>query len=95
MTPILVALALWALPSALVVSHVLRAGDFVMAEVRRHGLVGDLIVMLAWFALPYLAAGLACAIVARGLCLLRARVPVPAGGERRRSASRCSGVASA
>ncbi len=61
LSPMVTAMMLWAVASALVLAHVVRADDFVMAEVRRHNLVPEFIQALAWFALPYLAIGAACA----------------------------------
>jgi len=49
--PFLLASAVWAAGTILVLRHVLRADDFVMAEVRRHGLVSDLVRAMLPFAL--------------------------------------------
>lgn len=76
--PVLLALAVWALGTTLALRHVILADDFVMAEVRRHGLVLRLLAAMGWFSLPYLAAGVASVVVARGLLRLRSR-PAPAG----------------
>jgi arylsulfatase A-like enzyme len=62
-----------------VLRHVLLADDFVSAEIRRNGLVGDLVVTLLAFAVPYLVAGIAAAWLARGLVRLRTRAPEPPG----------------
>lgn len=76
--PLALALSVWALGTGLALRHVLLADDFVMAEVRRHGLVLRLLETFAWFALPYVAVGAACLVVARGLMKLR-RDAAPAG----------------
>lgn len=65
--PVALALSLWALGSGMVLLHVYRAEIFIMAEVRRHGLVMDLILILLWFAAPYLLLGIFSAWTARGI----------------------------
>jgi arylsulfatase A-like enzyme len=62
-----------------VLRHVLLADDFVSAEIRRNGLVGDLVVTLLAFAVPYFVAGIAAAWLARGIVRLRSRALRPPG----------------
>jgi arylsulfatase A-like enzyme len=69
--PLAAAAALWSLGTALVLVHVLRDSDFVMAEIRRHRLVWPLMVTHLAFLAPYLAHGAAAAWVACGLVRLR------------------------
>ena len=77
--PTALSLAVWAAGSAAVLRHVLLADDFVSAEIRRHGLVSQLLATLAAFAVPYLAIGLVAAWTARGLVRLAMRRPAPLG----------------
>jgi arylsulfatase A-like enzyme len=53
--PFVTATLVWAAGSILVLRHVMRADDFVMAEVRRHGLVADLVRSMLPFLFVYLA----------------------------------------
>jgi arylsulfatase A-like enzyme len=72
--PFGVALGTWGVGTAAILRHVLGEDDFVTAEIRRHGLLPELLETLAAFALPYLALALYAAIVARGIARLsRAR----------------------
>jgi arylsulfatase A-like enzyme len=64
--PFLAAFGVWATGSALVLRHVARADDFVMAEVRRHGLVSDLVRAMLPFLVVYgVVAALAVFLVRR------------------------------
>lgn len=73
LSPVILALGLWAAGSAAVLHAVLTRGDYVMDEVRRHGLVVVLLQKMAWLAVPYLVLGLACSLAALGLLRLRRR----------------------
>jgi len=72
--PFLAATAVWALGTGLVLRHVARADDYVMAEVRRHGLVADLVrAMVPFLAVYLVVAGLATFVAARFLGFGRRR----------------------
>src|SRR5512137_805549 len=79
--PFLAALGVWATGSALVLRHVARADDFVMAEVRRHGLVADLVRAMLPFLLVYLAVAVLAVFLARRLARL-VRTDADGGGLR-------------
>src|SRR5882672_4442172 len=77
--PFGLAAATWGVGFGLVVRHVLRADDYVMAEIRRHALVGALIRAQLPFLVPYLVAAAAALLLARGMRLAVGRRPGPAG----------------
>jgi hypothetical protein len=71
--PFLAAVGVWAAGSGLVLRHVARADDFVMTEVRRHGLVADLVRAMLPFLLVYLVvAALSVFLTRRLVRLVRA-----------------------
>ena len=65
--PLGLALAVWSTGTALVLRHVAQADDFVMREVRRHGLVADLLRAMLPFLLVYAAVALLASFLARRL----------------------------
>jgi arylsulfatase A-like enzyme len=71
--PVTLSLLLWSLGSGSVLRHVLMTDSFVMAEVRRHGLVPKLVFTLLAFSVPYLVVGIASAAVAAGIVRLVSR----------------------
>ena len=70
LAPVGLALAAWAVGTAAVLRHVLLEDDFVSAEIRRHGLLPQLVSTLIELSIPYVVLGLVAAWVARGLARL-------------------------
>jgi arylsulfatase A-like enzyme len=68
--PVVLALAAWGAGTAAVLRHVLLEDDFVSAEIRRHGVLPQLVSTLFELAIPYLVLGLVAAWLARGLAKL-------------------------
>lgn len=67
LAPVVAALAAWGVGTAAILRHVLLADDFVSSEIRRHGVLPQLLTSLAELAVPYLVVGIGAAWVARGI----------------------------
>lgn len=70
LAPIVMALAAWAIGTAAVLRHVLFEDDFIGAEIRRHGILPQLVSTLAELAIPYAVLGLFGMWAAQGLARL-------------------------
>lgn len=70
LAPVVVALAAWGVPTAVALRHVLLQDDFISVEIRRHGVVPQLLSTFGEFAIPYVVLGLFGMWVARGLARL-------------------------
>jgi arylsulfatase A-like enzyme len=77
--PFVLATATWGAGALLVLRHAMRADDYVMAEIRRHALVGALVRAQLPFLFPYVAAAALALVLARGVRHAAAREPGRAG----------------
>jgi arylsulfatase A-like enzyme len=70
LAPVVVALAAWGVPTTIALRHVLLQDDYISVEIRRQGVVPQLLSTFGEFAIPYVVLGLFGMWAAQGLARL-------------------------